>query len=291
MVNKLDAYNPDSRIDNVLSSEAQAIALDRLSRIFESHITQESILDFVPHFKRIFANTVSIKLRKIIAIGLIISTFSIASAQEDIFPAGGTVSVDGLRVRETPDTNGEILDHLNTGDQIDVLSLDPSGIWALVSTDEDPDPEGYVYKMYLNQSRSDVIDLEGNIVLSATLCGVTDGYANDSGEILCAAQLENTVILYAHNYTPSGQVLLDLYLSEPGTEVGEVIVGGVNYGQYVVVRSYTSTGNIIENLLSEEAKSAVNNVYITLVTTNPELEYVDPSARRITLIQRVEAPQ
>lgn len=267
--------------------------LSELSNFLEINLTTENLVNHIQQLREIFYSIPSSKIKRYIAIALLIASVYKVNAQDEveIFPQTGTVAVNGLRLRETPSLNGEILDHFNSGEQLEVLGFDDTQLWAMVNADEDADPEGFVYARYLQEFADrplNTVNIENFASLTAQIC-VLNNIAYDSGESLCATQYYGTTILYAHNWSAPGRVLLDLYNS-PGTTIN-IQVNGINYGDYVVVRGYETSGVEINKLLSPEALSAQNNDIISLVTTDPVRESLDPTARRITVLQRIPLPQ
>ncbi len=287
--------NLDLKVGQNLTSKSLDLhwvnnTLGELSKFLEINLTTENLVNHIQQLRVIFHSIPSSKIKRYIAIALLIASAYKVNAQDEgaTFPKTGTVTVNGLRLRETPSLEGEILDHFNAGEQVEVLGFDDTQLWAMVNADEDADPEGFVYAQYLQEFANRPLDVEHANSLSAHIC-VINNVAYDSGENLCATQYYGTTILYAHNWSAPGKILLDLYNS-PGTTIN-IQVNGINYGDYVIVRGYEASGIEINQLLSPEALSTQNNDIISLVTTDPVRESLDPTARRITVLQRVSLPQ
>lgn len=293
--------NLDFKADeHFIESPVVSRVLEELSKILEIKVTLENINDYVQDLKDAFIRMPSSKVKRYIALALVIAAAYKVNAQEQlvdnqpVFPVTTTVGVNNLRLRLRlrPGLDAEILDYLQLGDQVRVLGLDQTSSWAMVSTDQDNTPEGFVYGNYLNDFEDLIPDLDNSISITASVCATfirSDGRSQsvDSGSGVCALESGTTAIIYAHNYTEWGRLFLSLYNSQPGTLISNITINGVNQGTYEVVRTYTASGIEIQNLLSPEAKNSFNNEYITIVTTGPAMESVDPAARRITLVRRV----
>lgn len=282
--------------EHFIESSVVNRVLEELSKILEIRVTLENINDSVQDLRLAFFRISSDKVKRYIALALVIASTYKVDAQEQLvdsppsFPVTTTVGVNNLRLR--PGLDAEILDYLQLGDQVRVLGLDQTSSWAMVSTDQDNTPEGFVYGNYLNDFEDLIPDLDNSISITANVCATfirSDGRSQsvDSGGGVCALESGTTAIIYAHNYTEWGRLFLSLYNSQPGTLISNITINGVNQGTYEVVRTYTASGIEIQNLLSPEAKNSFNNEYITIVTTDPAMESVDPAARRITLVRRV----
>ncbi len=288
--------------EHFIESSVVNRVLEELSKILEIRVTLENINDYVQDLRHAFFRISSGKVKRYIALALVIASTYKVDAQEQLvdsppsFPVTTTVGVNNLRLRLRPGLDAEILDYLQLGDQVRVLGLDQTSAWAMVSTDLDNNPEGFVYSNYLNDFEDLIPTINNSISITANVCATfirSDGRSQsvDSGGGVCALESGTTAIIYAHNYTEWGRLFLNLYDSQPGTLISNITINGVNQGTYKVVRSYTASGIETQNLLSPEAKNSFNNDYITIVTTDPVMESVDPAARRITLVRRVVVVQ
>jgi hypothetical protein len=110
----------------------------------------------------------------------------------------------------------------------------------------------------------------------AALCILSAGMYADSGNDICLTDdVGGARVVYAHNYTPGGGLIQALEVGD----YADVFEGTVNLGVFEVVERYTTTGRQLNVLIASEVLS--NPQAIVWVTTDPEREALDPTARII----------
>ena len=117
----------------------------------------------------------------------------------------------------------------------------------------------------------------------AALCILTAGMYADSGNHICLTEdIGGARVVYAHNYTPGGGLIQALEVGDHA----DVFEGTVSLGVFEVVERYTATGRQLDALIASDVLS--NPQAIVWVTTDPEREALDPTAR-IILVGVIQA--
>ena len=110
----------------------------------------------------------------------------------------------------------------------------------------------------------------------AALCILSAGMYADSGNNICLTRdIGGARIVYAHNYTPGGKLIQELEMGD----YADVFEDNVSLGVYEVVERYTATGRQLDVMIADDVLS--NPQDIVWVTTDPEREALDPTARII----------
>lgn len=112
----------------------------------------------------------------------------------------------------------------------------------------------------------------------AALCILSAGIYADSGNNICLTEdIGGARVVYAHNYTAGGGLIQGLEIGDHA----EVFEGSVSLGTFEVVERYTTTGRQLDTLIASDVLS--NPQDIVWVTTDPQREMLDPTARIILI--------
>ncbi len=110
----------------------------------------------------------------------------------------------------------------------------------------------------------------------AALCILSAGMYADSGNNICLTQdVGGARIVYAHNFTPGGELIQALKMGD----YADVFEDNISLGVYEVVERYTTTGRLLDVMIDSDVLS--NPQDIVWVTTDPKRETLDPTARII----------
>jgi hypothetical protein len=286
---------PEANIE--LEKQTITRALTLVSNITEGDINTGNIEHRQATLWNLLSITTSPQIKLAIAI-LFMAFFGMTadevSAQvslpDNVTPVTETITtnttVNSSRLRREP--YGEVLGSLPFNQEVRVLGFDKeTRQWAYIDYKDGEEPDGFVH--------ISLLDLDGfteapvvatkSITMSGIYCGAEGQTGRDSYNDLCSIQYPGTTIFYAHNYTNFGKTILGLS-SNIGAKV-TVNVDGNYLGEYEVVNSHEATGTHINNIISDDALNSTDNQFISFVTTNPNKQAVDTTARIVVTLRLI----